>query len=284
MACARPTTCCPRPTTFDVADANAAEWLADAEIKISYAVLGYARDARGGRIEPARLSRNLDPDARVAQSDRSDRVDRLPLGSGRPISEAFSPISLNSRPSDKNCSSSAAARPRRPSPRSSFRTVPCSSSASSTSRWRCSGSGSTWRRRALTERQSAETKFDEEVAEAVRRFQIAHGAAPDGVVGAGTRRLLNGGRPPHAAGSPAQIRAVLLNMERWRWLPHDLGEFYVTVNIPEFMLRVVKDDGPVHTTRVVVGKTRHADARLLRRDADGGVRSLLERADLDQGG
>src|SRR6185312_12410182 len=34
---------------------------ADAEIKISYAVLGYARDARGGRIVPARLSPNLDP-------------------------------------------------------------------------------------------------------------------------------------------------------------------------------------------------------------------------------
>jgi murein L,D-transpeptidase YcbB/YkuD len=43
-------------------------------------------------------------------------------------------------------------------------------------------------------------------------------------------------------------------MERWRWLPHDLGPYYVTVNIPEFMLRVVADGKPVHTTRVVVGK------------------------------
>ena len=43
-------------------------------------------------------------------------------------------------------------------------------------------------------------------------------------------------------------------MERWRWLPHDLGAFYVTVNIPEFMLRVVEDGKPIHTTRVVVGK------------------------------
>jgi murein L,D-transpeptidase YcbB/YkuD len=43
-------------------------------------------------------------------------------------------------------------------------------------------------------------------------------------------------------------------MERWRWLPRDLGAFYVTVNIPEFMLRVAADDGPVYTTRVVVGK------------------------------
>jgi murein L,D-transpeptidase YcbB/YkuD len=55
-------------------------------------------------------------------------------------------------------------------------------------------------------------------------------------------------------GSPARIRAVLINMERWRWLPHDLGDFYVTVNIPEFMLRVMEDNKPAFTTRVVVGK------------------------------
>ena len=61
-------------------------------------------------------------------------------------------------------------------------------------------------------------------------------------------------QPQHASGSPSQIRALLINMERWRWLPHDLGPYYVTVNIPEFMLRVVADGKPVHTTRVVVGK------------------------------
>ena len=44
-------------------------------------------------------------------------------------------------------------------------------------------------------------------------------------------------------------------MERWRWLPHDLGPFYVTVNVPEFMLRVIEDGKAIHTTRVVVGKT-----------------------------
>jgi hypothetical protein len=97
------------------------------------------------------------------------------------------------------------------------------------------------------------TKFDEQVAEAVRRFQLAHGAVPDGAVGPGTRRLLNGG-PSQAARSPVKIKAILVNMERWRWLPRDLSALYVTVNIPEFMLRVAKDDGPVYATRVVVGK------------------------------
>ena len=46
---------------FNVNDAKATDWLADAEIKISYAVLDYSRDARGGRIDPQRLSENLDP-------------------------------------------------------------------------------------------------------------------------------------------------------------------------------------------------------------------------------
>jgi murein L,D-transpeptidase YcbB/YkuD len=50
------------------------------------------------------------------------------------------------------------------------------------------------------------------------------------------------------------VRLILLNMERWRWLPHDLGSFYVNVNIPEFVVRVMGDGKPVHTARVVVGK------------------------------
>ena len=77
----------------------------------------------------------------------------------------------------------------------------------------------------------------------------------DGPVGAGTRRLLNGQAPaqPRLA-NPAKVRLILLNMERWRWLPHDLGSFYVNVNIPEFTLRVMSDGKPVHTARVVVGK------------------------------
>jgi murein L,D-transpeptidase YcbB/YkuD len=43
-------------------------------------------------------------------------------------------------------------------------------------------------------------------------------------------------------------------MERWRWLPHVFGPFYVIVNVPEFMLRVVKDGEVIHSGRVVVGK------------------------------
>ena len=43
-------------------------------------------------------------------------------------------------------------------------------------------------------------------------------------------------------------------MEQWRWMPDQLGDFYVWVNVPEFMLRVVKDGQVIHTERVIVGK------------------------------
>src|SRR5262249_9595703 len=51
----------PDAREFNSSNAKAADWLAEAELKVSFAVLHYSRDARGGRIEPAQLSPNLDP-------------------------------------------------------------------------------------------------------------------------------------------------------------------------------------------------------------------------------
>ncbi|HZT49348.1 MAG TPA: L,D-transpeptidase family protein [Hyphomicrobiaceae bacterium] len=59
---------------------------------------------------------------------------------------------------------------------------------------------------------------------------------------------------PVAAPSQASARKLLVNMEEWRWMPEDLGDFYVWVNIPEFTLRVVKNGEVIHTERVIVGK------------------------------
>jgi L,D-transpeptidase YcbB len=97
-----------------------------------------------------------------------------------------------------------------------------------------------------------ETVFDGDVEQAVRRFQEERGYRPDGLVGPGTRRVLNGEQ--QRSSSPSKTRLILLNMERWRWLPNDLGSFYVTVNIPEFTLRVMEEGKTAFTTRVVVGK------------------------------
>jgi murein L,D-transpeptidase YcbB/YkuD len=81
----------------------------------------------------------------------------------------------------------------------------------------------------------------------VRRFQRRHGLTDDGVVGA---RLVAELNVPVAA----RIRQIELNMERWRWLPRDLGDPHILVNIPEMRLDV-REHGTVPVSmRVVVGK------------------------------
>jgi murein L,D-transpeptidase YcbB/YkuD len=240
----------PKPDTFDAADPKAADWLADAEIKISFAVLGYANDARGGRIQPQRLSENLDPS--LALPKPSEVIESIAIRSepaaylrsfqpDQPQFEALRQklIELRGDKVEKE-KSSVVIIPDGPMLRMGMEheqvallrkrlDVPANSEAD-------------------------EKKFDASLVEAVERFQAAHGSFPDGMVGPGTRRMLNNQQQPHEAGSQAKVRAILINMERWRWLPHDLGPYYVTVNIPEFMLRVVDDNKTVHTTRVVVGK------------------------------
>ena len=69
----------PKPDQFNASDAKASDWLADAEIKVSYAVLDYANDARGGRLEPQRVSENLDPTLCSARSVGGAGLDRHPL-------------------------------------------------------------------------------------------------------------------------------------------------------------------------------------------------------------
>jgi murein L,D-transpeptidase YcbB/YkuD len=57
-----------------------------------------------------------------------------------------------------------------------------------------------------------------------------------------------------ASSGQSSVRRVLVNLEQWRWMPEELGDFYVWVNVPEFTLRVVKNGEVIHTERVVVGK------------------------------
>lgn len=55
-----------------------------------------------------------------------------------------------------------------------------------------------------------------------------------------------------------ELAQIELNMERWRWVPRDLGERYITVNIPEYALHVVERGRTVMDMRVVVGQTMTA--------------------------
>ncbi|NOJ83969.1 L,D-transpeptidase family protein, partial [Myxococcus xanthus] len=47
---------------------------------------------------------------------------------------------------------------------------------------------------------------------------------------------------------------LIVNMERWRWLPGDLGPDYILVNIPEYRLRAYRGGSLRDEARVIVGK------------------------------
>lgn len=56
------------------------------------------------------------------------------------------------------------------------------------------------------------------------------------------------------ASERARIETLRVNLERWRWLPRDLGTRYLIVNVPAFTLDVMNGTDRVATHRVIVGK------------------------------
>jgi murein L,D-transpeptidase YcbB/YkuD len=219
--------------------------LADAEITLSLAALRYARDARGGRIEPVRIDPNLDPT--LALPDPLQMMESLAIRSdAAAYLRSFQP----SQPQFEALRKALLAA-RGGKPGDDIVTIP----DGPTLKLGVQDEQVELLRTRLNIEAPASgnaKRFDESVEEAVKRFQMTHGAAPDGVVGPGTRRLLN--RQGQSASNPTRVKQILVNMERWRWLPSDLGSFYVAANIPEFMVKVVDDGKPVFTTRIVVGK------------------------------
>jgi murein L,D-transpeptidase YcbB/YkuD len=55
-------------------------------------------------------------------------------------------------------------------------------------------------------------------------------------------------------GDAAGAQQIAMNMERWRWLPDDLGSRYVMVNIPAFRLDVIEGGKSALAMNVVTGK------------------------------
>jgi L,D-transpeptidase YcbB len=90
-------------------------------------------------------------------------------------------------------------------------------------------------------------RFSDDLVQALRRFQERHGLDPDGVMGRQTMAALN-------VTAEARARQVELNMERWRWLPADLGRRYIAVNTADFRLEIIENGLTVLEMSVVVGR------------------------------
>lgn len=93
--------------------------------------------------------------------------------------------------------------------------------------------------------------YDEQLVSAVKAFQGQNGLNPDGNIGPETVRLLN---------IPIQerISQIIINMERWRWIPKSFEADHIIVNIPEYKLKLFKDSQEVMNMKVIVGKEMNA--------------------------
>lgn len=89
--------------------------------------------------------------------------------------------------------------------------------------------------------------FDHELFQALIKFQQNNGLVADGVAGSTTIAALN-------IPLVMRVKQIALNMDRLRYLPSDLGQQYIMVNIPDFSLNLVKNGQTVLTMPVIVGK------------------------------
>ncbi len=213
--------------------------LAEADLMLSQAIVDYARDAYSGRLEPSSISSNFGYEpTRLAAADilglvsaASDPVATLdaynPPQKEYKLLRAELAKERNRDPAERKpeVAEGGLIKPGMSDPR----VVDIRA------------------RLEIASTVDDPTVYDDEVVAAVKEFQKTSRLRPDGIVGNRTVAAFNRGPADH-------VTTIIANMERWRWMPRQLGQFYVRVNIPNFNVEIYKDDEVVHTTRIVVGK------------------------------
>jgi L,D-transpeptidase YcbB len=212
------------------------EALAQAELKLTNAVLNFARHAQSGRVIPSRISNNIEfnppvPEpAAVLQTVAGAPDIAKALSSFNPPHEGFQALRRKLVELRKLGDDHQAHVPTGPTVK-----VGMSDKRVPLVRERLGVAGE-------------DMTYDRELADAVKRFQRQKGLKDTGLLSASTVEALNG------RSRSRDVNAIISNMERWRWLPRDLGSAYVQVNVPDFSLKVVRGQSTLFRTRIVVGK------------------------------
>jgi L,D-transpeptidase YcbB len=223
--------------------------LAEAEIKLTLAVLKYANHARGGRLDPTDISRNIDrkPSLRepkvVLESVAATDTPGDYLRGLHPKHQQFERLrqallKLRGGSAGQEKAEEVVRLPDGP-------VLKLGVDHPQVALLR--------KRLKIAASAGNENVFDADVQAAVEEFQRKSGSRPDGMVGSRTRAALNGGESGRPAFGTDEQR-LLINMERWRWMPEDMGNFYVWNNIPEFLTRVVRNGQIIHQAKIIVGK------------------------------
>jgi len=89
--------------------------------------------------------------------------------------------------------------------------------------------------------------YDEALVMAVKRFQENHGLTPDGIVGPATLAAIN-------VPVQARIDQIKVNLERARWVLHDLLDEFVLTDIAGFEVSYYRGDKTIWSAKAQVGK------------------------------
>ena len=241
-------------TVTDLASAASAETQADAEAMLSLTALKYARYARGGRVEPLSISNILDmkpplkdPKAVIAELAGSATPDSYLRGLNptHPEFEKLRQALLKARgPAEPEDKLDDALKVKLPAEGNSFKVGNSHADIA------------LLRKRLKVEAASSteEFVFDAKLEAALKTFQEQHAIKSNGVLTNKTRSALNREGEPKKVDHKGRVDLILVNMERWRWLPEDLSAFYVINNIPEFTSRVMKGGEEVLKQKIIVGQ------------------------------
>lgn len=216
------------------------EEAAEAELALSAAVLKYARHARGGRIENP-------------ERELSDFIDRRP--------QTGDPLETLKRVADAAEPDEALRRlhPQHEQFQKLREVYARERQAAAAGVGRLAAEGPLLAKGIVSDdvvalrarlgvqpRGDAPGVFDGELADAVKAFQRANGLSADGMVGQKTRKALQG--------QGNRLETMRANLEQWRWMPADLGERHLFVNIASQEVYFVEDGKTVLTENVIVGK------------------------------
>jgi murein L,D-transpeptidase YcbB/YkuD len=228
----------------EFASLNGAEALADGDIKLTNSVLTYARHLAVGRIAPTRVSAEVDYGNHTPEpsdilrkiADTRDIDGTLnsynpPHDGFRALKEKLAELRSDSPHAEAVENRIAEGHPIKPGEKDAR--VP------------------TLRERLNVKGKTTDLVYDRALFEAIKNVQARADIKVTGVIDGKTIAAINGPKPLSQA---QQVEHVIANMERWRWLPRDLGKTYVMVNIPDYTLKVVRDNALVWRTKIVAGK------------------------------
>lgn len=232
------------------------EAVARADIALSMAVAVYARDARGGRIDRNKIGTLVMPHLDLPEADAVlNAVFAAGSGAGE-VLEGFHPRAPQYHALRRKLIELRGGRDKAPAPIARLGDGPTITVGMRDERVPLIRA-----RLGLRPVDDVEDArlYDTRLAEAVAEFQRERGLPGKGAMNRRTVVALAGlgGAPLPVArvADPGRLDAAIrVNMERWRWFPHDLGERHILVNIPEQDVKVVEGGRTIHRTRGVIGK------------------------------